>query len=68
MEGIRFWSQVKTVTQRWPGTENIGDQAFIIPTMSWVGAGQAAQALQARRAATCPRMTQRRIPPGGCSP
>jgi len=34
MEGIRFWSQVKTVTQRWPGTENIGDQAFIIPTMS----------------------------------
>ena len=34
MEGVRFWSQVKTVTQRWPGSENIGDQAFVIPTMS----------------------------------
>ena len=31
-EGIRFWTKVKTVTQRWPDGD-IGDQAFIIPTM-----------------------------------
>ncbi len=32
MEGVRFWTKVKTVTQRWPEglTE---DSAFIIPTM-----------------------------------
>jgi malonate-semialdehyde dehydrogenase (acetylating)/methylmalonate-semialdehyde dehydrogenase len=33
MEGVRFWTKVKTITQRWPdgGT---GDNAFIIPTMA----------------------------------
>ncbi|MBY9067648.1 CoA-acylating methylmalonate-semialdehyde dehydrogenase [Hyphomonas sp. WL0036] len=31
-EGIRFWTKIKTVTQRWPDGD-IGDQAFIIPTM-----------------------------------
>ncbi|AVA15631.1 MULTISPECIES: CoA-acylating methylmalonate-semialdehyde dehydrogenase [Sphingopyxis] len=31
MEGVRFWTKVKTVTQRWPdGGE--GDNAFLIPT------------------------------------
>jgi malonate-semialdehyde dehydrogenase (acetylating)/methylmalonate-semialdehyde dehydrogenase len=31
-EGIRFWTRIKTVTQRWPEGD-IGDQAFVIPTM-----------------------------------
>jgi malonate-semialdehyde dehydrogenase (acetylating)/methylmalonate-semialdehyde dehydrogenase len=32
-EGVRFWTKVKTVTQRWPdGTPN-GSNAFVIPTM-----------------------------------
>ncbi|MEO1042805.1 MAG: CoA-acylating methylmalonate-semialdehyde dehydrogenase [Pseudomonadota bacterium] len=31
-EGTRFWTKVKTVTQRWPEGD-IGDQAFVIPTM-----------------------------------
>ena len=32
-EGVRFWTKVKTVTQRWPdGTPN-GGNAFVIPTM-----------------------------------
>ena len=32
-EGVRFWTKVKTVTQRWPEGD-IGDQSFVIPTMS----------------------------------
>ena len=36
-DGVRFYTKVKTVTQRWPVLEgsggDIGDQAFIIPTM-----------------------------------
>jgi malonate-semialdehyde dehydrogenase (acetylating)/methylmalonate-semialdehyde dehydrogenase len=32
MEGLRFWTKVKTVTQRWPDG-GAGDSAFIIPTM-----------------------------------
>ncbi|MCZ4341601.1 CoA-acylating methylmalonate-semialdehyde dehydrogenase [Sphingomonadaceae bacterium G21617-S1] len=32
MEGIRFYTRVKTVTQRWPDG-GAGDSAFIIPTM-----------------------------------
>lgn len=32
-EGVRFWTKIKTVTQRWPEGDDIGDQAFIIPTM-----------------------------------
>ncbi len=31
-EGIRFWTRIKTITQRWPEGD-IGDQAFVIPTM-----------------------------------
>ena len=31
-EGVRFWTKIKTVTQRWPEGD-VGDQAFIIPTM-----------------------------------
>ncbi len=32
-EGVRFWTKVKTVTQRWPdGTPDAGN-AFVIPTM-----------------------------------
>ena len=31
-EGVRFWTRIKTVTQRWP-TGQVGDQAFVIPTM-----------------------------------
>ena len=32
-DGVRFYTKVKTVTQRWPDGD-IGDQAFIIPTMN----------------------------------
>ncbi len=31
-EGLKFWTKIKTVTQRWP-TGDMGDQAFVIPTM-----------------------------------
>ncbi|MGV7123206.1 CoA-acylating methylmalonate-semialdehyde dehydrogenase [Sphingopyxis sp. 550A] len=31
MEGMRFWTKVKTVTQRWPDG-GAGDNAFLIPT------------------------------------
>ncbi|MGZ3297540.1 MAG: aldehyde dehydrogenase family protein, partial [Asticcacaulis sp.] len=31
-DGVRFYTRVKTVTQRWPDGD-LGDQAFIIPTM-----------------------------------
>jgi malonate-semialdehyde dehydrogenase (acetylating) / methylmalonate-semialdehyde dehydrogenase len=38
MEGVKFWTKVKTVTQRWPdggvgGTNDEGANAFVIPTM-----------------------------------
>ncbi|WOF42547.1 CoA-acylating methylmalonate-semialdehyde dehydrogenase [Sphingopyxis indica] len=33
MEGVRFWTKVKTVTQRWPDG-GAGDSAFVIPTMA----------------------------------
>ncbi len=33
MEGIRFWTKVKTVTQRWPDGGGDGSNAFVIPTM-----------------------------------
>lgn len=32
MEGVRFYTKVKTVTARWPEGET-SDQAFVIPTM-----------------------------------
>jgi malonate-semialdehyde dehydrogenase (acetylating)/methylmalonate-semialdehyde dehydrogenase len=31
-EGVRFYTKIKTVTARWPDGD-VGDQAFIIPTM-----------------------------------
>ncbi|MFP4518006.1 MAG: CoA-acylating methylmalonate-semialdehyde dehydrogenase [Oceanicaulis sp.] len=31
-EGVRFYTKIKTVTQRWP-TGDISDQSFVIPTM-----------------------------------
>jgi malonate-semialdehyde dehydrogenase (acetylating)/methylmalonate-semialdehyde dehydrogenase len=34
MEGVRFYTQVKTVTQRWPEEDEILGSAFIIPTMA----------------------------------
>jgi malonate-semialdehyde dehydrogenase (acetylating)/methylmalonate-semialdehyde dehydrogenase len=32
-EGVRFWTKVKTVTQRWPDGTPDGGNAFVIPTM-----------------------------------
>ena len=32
-EGLKFWTKVKTVTQRWPDGSNDGGNAFVIPTM-----------------------------------
>ena len=34
MEGVRFWTKVKTVTQRWPDGGADGGSAFVIPTMA----------------------------------
>ena len=36
MEGVKFWTKVKTVTARWPDSEVDGhaDSSFVIPTMS----------------------------------
>ncbi len=31
-EGVRFWTKIKTITQRWPDG-SVDDQSFIIPTM-----------------------------------
>lgn len=31
-DGVRFYTKVKTITQRWPDGD-LGDQAFVIPTM-----------------------------------
>ncbi len=33
MEGIRFFTRVKTVTQRWPSTDDRSASSFVIPTM-----------------------------------
>ncbi|GAM04282.1 CoA-acylating methylmalonate-semialdehyde dehydrogenase [Novosphingobium sp. MBES04] len=33
MEGMRFWTKVKTVTQRWPDGGGDGSNAFLIPTL-----------------------------------
>ena len=32
MEGLKFWTKVKTVTARWPEGD-VGDSSFVIPTM-----------------------------------
>jgi malonate-semialdehyde dehydrogenase (acetylating)/methylmalonate-semialdehyde dehydrogenase len=34
MEGIKFWTKVKTVTARWPDGSVDGGNAFVIPTMA----------------------------------
>jgi len=33
MDGVRFYTRVKTVTQRWPSGGAVLDQSFVIPTM-----------------------------------
>jgi malonate-semialdehyde dehydrogenase (acetylating)/methylmalonate-semialdehyde dehydrogenase len=33
MEGVKFWTKVKTVTVRWPDGGGDGSNAFVIPTM-----------------------------------
>lgn len=33
MDGIRFYTRVKTVTQRWPAGGTISDQSFVMPVM-----------------------------------
>jgi len=33
MEGVKFWTKIKTVTQRWPDGSPDGGNAFVIPTM-----------------------------------
>ncbi len=35
MDGVRFWTKVKTVTARWPNTapEDAAASAFVMPTM-----------------------------------
>jgi malonate-semialdehyde dehydrogenase (acetylating)/methylmalonate-semialdehyde dehydrogenase len=33
MDGIRFYTRTKTVTQRWPKVGAVQDQSFVIPTM-----------------------------------
>ena len=33
MEGVKFWTKVKTVTARWPDGAPDGGNAFVIPTM-----------------------------------
>ncbi|PWG01570.1 CoA-acylating methylmalonate-semialdehyde dehydrogenase [Sphingosinicella humi] len=33
MEGVRFWTKTKTITQRWPDGSATGENAFVIPTM-----------------------------------
>jgi len=32
-EGVKFWTKIKTVTQRWPDGSPDGANAFVIPTM-----------------------------------
>jgi malonate-semialdehyde dehydrogenase (acetylating)/methylmalonate-semialdehyde dehydrogenase len=32
-EGVRFWTKVKKITQRWPDGSVTGENAFVIPTM-----------------------------------
>ncbi|MFB0612366.1 CoA-acylating methylmalonate-semialdehyde dehydrogenase [Aurantiacibacter poecillastricola] len=33
MEGLRFWTKIKKVTQRWPDGGGDGSNAFLIPTL-----------------------------------
>ena len=34
MDGVRFYTRVKTVTQRWPRGGSVADSSFVIPTMT----------------------------------
>ncbi|ESQ84257.1 hypothetical protein ABENE_19735, partial [Asticcacaulis benevestitus DSM 16100 = ATCC BAA-896] len=34
MDGVRFYTRVKTITQRWPQGGAVSDQSFVIPTMA----------------------------------
>ncbi|MCF8709253.1 CoA-acylating methylmalonate-semialdehyde dehydrogenase [Rhizorhapis sp. SPR117] len=34
MEGVKFWTKMKTITQRWPDGSVTGENAFVIPTMA----------------------------------
>ena len=34
VDGIRFYTRTKTVTQRWPSAGPVSDQSFVIPTMN----------------------------------
>lgn len=34
MEGVKFWTKIKTVTQRWPNDVQDDTNAFVIPTMN----------------------------------
>jgi malonate-semialdehyde dehydrogenase (acetylating)/methylmalonate-semialdehyde dehydrogenase len=34
MDGVRFYTRVKTITQRWPNGGSVIDQSFVIPTMN----------------------------------
>jgi malonate-semialdehyde dehydrogenase (acetylating) / methylmalonate-semialdehyde dehydrogenase len=34
MEGVKFWTKNKIVTQRWPDGGGHGESAFIIPTFA----------------------------------
>ena len=34
MDGVRFYTRTKTVTQRWPKGGAVTDQSFVIPTMA----------------------------------
>jgi len=34
MDGVRFWTKVKTITARWPDGSVDGGNAFVIPTMA----------------------------------
>jgi len=34
MEGARFWTKSKVVTQRWPDGGGHGESAFVIPTFA----------------------------------
>jgi malonate-semialdehyde dehydrogenase (acetylating)/methylmalonate-semialdehyde dehydrogenase len=33
MDGVRFYTRTKVITQRWPDPKTRGDQSFVIPTM-----------------------------------
>jgi malonate-semialdehyde dehydrogenase (acetylating)/methylmalonate-semialdehyde dehydrogenase len=33
MEGVRFYTKIKTITARWPDDNGHGDSSFVIPTM-----------------------------------